>query len=353
MILATLLSAHAMATLAIQTKPAVTFAFFGCNRVDAADVTPQNPSTANVMQLTQNMRDVANLRPNYLFLGGDLVMNYADDRGETLKRQLDAWYALAKTVPLPGTDMVAIPGNHETNRKVGDEKMVNPWTERVWTKFVDSHGLQPKKVSNPYAGDQNENMVSEFGAKTNYSFDRGPVHFVVLNTDTRVSMIDPESGKLPIGMVPMTWITEDVEAAQRDPKITSIIVMGHRNVIDGATAKGDAPINPICAGPLTDLLKKHTKVRAYVCAHVHALDITPFPGGDRPLQTIFGAGGSKLEKTWKPAEGRTFGFGYFEVFRDGTVKVTPYVRPEAPDGYLSLIVPPATPRNSITIAPPK
>jgi len=353
MILATLLSAHAMAMAAIQTKPSVTFAFFGSNRVDIADVAAENPSTANVPQLVQNLRDVASLRPNYLFLGGDLVMNYADDRGETLNRQLEAWYALVKTVSLPGTDIVAIPGNHETNRKEGEEKLINPWTERVWTKFVDARGLKPKKVSNPYAGDQNENMVSEFGAKTNYSFDRGPVHFVVLNTDTRVLMVDPESGRLPIGMVPMTWITEDVEAAQRDPKITSIIVMGHRNVFDGATAKGDAPINPICAGPLIDLLKKHDKVRAYVCANIHAMDITPFPGGDRPLQTNFGAGGSKLEKNWKPVDGRTFGFGFFEVFRDGTMRVTPYMRPEATDGYLSLIVPPSTPRKTIVIAPPK
>jgi hypothetical protein len=57
-----------------------------------------------------------------------------------------------------------------------------------------------------------------------------------------------------------------------------------------------------------------------------------------------------LEKNWKPAEGRTFGFGYFQVFADGTATVTPYVRPEPAD-YQSPDVAPATARPSIWLKP--
>jgi hypothetical protein len=319
--------------------------------VDDADVTPQNPSTANVPQLLQTLKDVAALKPNYLFAGGDLVMNYADDKGETLNQQVEAWFALVKTVPLGGTDLIAIPGNHETNRKVGDAKLTNPFTVSIWEEFVARHGLIPKTVSRPFGGDQNPNSLSDAEGGGNYSFTKGSVHFVVLNTDSPVSVSDPTTGLPKIAMIPLGWLTEDLDAAEKNSAIKSVFVLGHRNLIDPATVKGDAPIDPSVAAPMVQELIGHAKVRAYVCAHVHALDICPLPGSPRPLQTTFGNGGSKLEKNWKPAEGRTFGFGYFQVFADGSASVTPYVRPE-PANYQSTDVGPAVPRDSIWLKPP-
>jgi len=331
-------------------KPVLTFAFFGCNRVDAADVTPENPSTANVPQLIQNLKDIAGLGPNYLFVGGDLVMNYADDQGETLRRQTDAWFSLVKTVPLGGTDLVAIPGNHETNRKVGDAKLTNPYTVPVWNKFVMAHGLMPKNVTRPFGGDQNPNGLADENGGGNYSFSKGSVHFVILNTDSPISVSDPATGLPKIGMVPIGWLLEDLDEAEKNPAIKSVFVLGHRNLIDPASVKGDAPVDPSVAEPMVQALISHTKVRAYVCAHVHALDICPLPGSPRPLQTTFGNGGSKLEKNWKPVEGRTFGFGYFQVFADGSATVTPYVRPE-PANYQSPEASPAKPRAAIWLTP--
>ena len=342
------LTAHRLVVPA--PKPVVTFAFFGCNRVDASDVTPQNPSTANVPQLIQNLKDVASLKPNYLFVGGDLVMNYADDKGETLNRQAEAWYSLVKTVPMGGTDLIAIPGNHETNRKVGDAKLTNPYTVSVWQKFVKSHGLMPKGATKPFGGDQNPNELAYEDGGGNYSFNRGPVHFVVMNTDSPISVSDPVTGLPKIGLVPLAWLINDLDEAEQNRTITSVFVLGHRNLVDPATVKGDAPVDPSVADQMAAALVGHGKVRAYVCAHVHALDICPLPGASRPLQTTFGNGGSKLEKNWKPAEGRTFGFGYFQVFADGTATVTPYVRPEPAD-YQSPDVAPATARPSIWLKP--
>ena len=46
--------------------PTLTFAFFGCNRVDAKDLDPvKNPSSANQAQLAQTLREVAAAKKVY------------------------------------------------------------------------------------------------------------------------------------------------------------------------------------------------------------------------------------------------------------------------------------------------
>src|SRR5258706_10229330 len=70
---------------------ALTFAFFGCNRIEAKDweeTRTENPSSANLPQLRQNLADVAKLSPDFLFFGGDVVMGYADDQGDVLRSQM-------------------------------------------------------------------------------------------------------------------------------------------------------------------------------------------------------------------------------------------------------------------------
>jgi hypothetical protein len=71
------------------------FAFFGCNRIEKADweaTKAQNPSSANIPQLLQNFRDIQSMKPIPLltFVGGDLVLGYADDDGSTFKLQMNA-----------------------------------------------------------------------------------------------------------------------------------------------------------------------------------------------------------------------------------------------------------------------
>jgi hypothetical protein len=53
----------------------------GCNRIDAADVSKENPSTANLEQLNRTFREIAGLRrlPKFLFFAGDLVLGYSSD----------------------------------------------------------------------------------------------------------------------------------------------------------------------------------------------------------------------------------------------------------------------------------
>lgn len=322
-----------------QNKVIQTFAFFGCNRIDPKDyeaTKATNPSSANVPQLRQNLADIATLAPDYLFLGGDLVMGYADDKGETLRTQMTAWIDLLKMFPLSSkTHAVAISGNHELNRKVGEAKIPNLVTDAIWIALVKQAKLIPADAKGPTAAtDKADNLVDDQRA-LNFSFTRGGVHFVVLNTDTRVSTLEPatkESTKeTKVGMVPTHWLEADLDAAEKNSKVLTVVVMGHRNLIDPETFKGDAPIDTECVQPMIHSLETHKKVRAYICAHVHAFDISPI-GTSGIRQTVFGNGGSPLDKNWKPAQ-LTFGFGYFKVYADGSLGVVPYLRP-VPANYL-------------------
>jgi hypothetical protein len=332
----------------------VTFAFFGCNRIDPADweeTRSENPSSANLPQLKQTVVDVSKLAPDLLFFGGDLVLGYADDKGQVLGSQMSAWMAYVNTLPRARkTEYIAISGNHEMNRKAHGAKLPSLAADAVWSKLITKSGFVPHDSKGPTPESaKHDNLVDDQRALS-FSFDRGVAHFVVLNTDTRVSTVDHETGETKIGMIPATWLDADLDAAERNPKIKVVIVMDHRNVIDPASVKGDAPIDPECAAPMIKSLESHRKVLAYVCAHVHAFDISPI-GSTGLRQTCFGNGGSSLEKSWEPVRGRTFGFGYFKVYKDGSLGVVPYLRPE-PKNYMDSRpdkVPPARPERELIL----
>jgi hypothetical protein len=190
---------------------------------------------------------------------------------------------------------------------------------------VPSDAVGPTPESSP-----EDKLVTNQRALS-FSFDRGPVHFVVLNTDTRVSTVDPQTHETKIGMVPVHWLASDLDVAEKNPRIKCMVVMGHRNVVDPKDSKGDAPIDSECAPAMVQALESHPKVRAYICAHVHAFDIAAI-GKSGLRQVVFGNGGSMLEKDWKPARGRTYGFGLFKAYADGSLGVIPYFRPE-PKNY--------------------
>ncbi len=318
----------------------ISFAFFGCNRMDKKDWEGQkdtNPSSANVPQLRQNFTDIANLRvvPSLVFCGGDIVMNYADDRGEVLRAQLDAWAIEAKSSPLfKKTTIVPMPGNHETNRKVGEDKITNPATVAVWDSWFNAEGFA-KLATNAASAEKS----------LNYSFDRAGVHFLVLNSDT-------VGAANKIARIPLEWAQKDVKAANENPKVRAIFVLAHRNLIDPITAAGDAPIDVVDAKPFLVTLQHARKVRAFVCAHVHAFDITPLGGSSRARQVILGNGGSKLEKLWQPKRGTFFGFGVFDVYRSGRVVLRNYKRP-VPKNYFSADTVPATSETVVLFNPKK
>src|SRR5436190_22966607 len=102
----------------------LSFAFFGCNRIDKEDwdkSKASNPSSANLHQLEQTFQDLSRRTPipRFVFGGGDLVLGYGDDDGQETYGQLTAWRKQFFQSPLAGkTAMIPFPGNHELNKKV-------------------------------------------------------------------------------------------------------------------------------------------------------------------------------------------------------------------------------------------
>src|SRR5262249_27276351 len=115
------------------------FVVIGCNRVDAADVSEDNPSTANIEQLLRTFHEIAQLRPlpEFLFFAGDMVFGYTSDP-QVVERQLVAWRALYESSPLPdlGVQLVAIPGNHEVQDGPGTPHLAYRAAEEVWMRVM-------------------------------------------------------------------------------------------------------------------------------------------------------------------------------------------------------------------------
>lgn len=316
------------------------FAFFGCNRVDKDDWKKhKNPSSANLPQLHQNFKDVASIspRPQLLFVTGDLVLGYGDDEGQEVKGQLDAWMDEYKKSAVYGKlKMIPLAGNHEVNRKVGDKKLENKFTTSIWNEWIKRNDLPPHSPNGPTAGGADK--LSDDQSVLNFSFDYGKLHFTCLNTDTRV-----EDGR--IGYVPAEWATRDIQIAAARKQ--TIFVLGHRNVVDGVSAAGDAPIEAESGKALISAMKSTPNVLGYLCAHVHAWDVSKV-NGSLPWQIIAGNGGSKLEKDWNPTGGKTFGFALIEVHKSGKVVLIPYAR-KAKDKYDDEGVKPAQPQAPVVL----
>ena len=179
----------------------LSFAFFGCNRVekkDWEDNRETNPSSANLPQLNRTLKDLAGMKhvPSLVFAGGDIVMNYIDDKGEVLMEQLKGWQKAFWNSPLAGKCLVIpFPGNHEVNKKVGDLKLPNPLTLSVWNRWYAQSGFRQVASNGPKGTGANPDRVVGDQSRLNYSFTLHRVHFVVLNTDTTTSVLDPKTGK--------------------------------------------------------------------------------------------------------------------------------------------------------------
>lgn len=323
MIFSALALGAVLATQSASDPVVFSVAVFGCNRLEKDDWdASRNPSSANLPQLRRNFDDIAALKPipNLLIVAGDMVLGYADDQGEAVRSQLDAWIAEYRTSNLRGkTALVPVAGNHELNRKVGKEKLASKYTTAVWNQWLIQNHLMPLKPNGPKIGGPDE--VADDQTRLNFSFDAGPLHFTVLNTDTRVANAE-------IARIPVSWAKKDIADAARRGK--TIFVVGHRNLVDPTTTTGDSPINRKQAADLVTFIKAQDRVAGYLCAHVHAHEILQIPG-TKAFQVVAGNGGSKLEDDWNPPEGRSFGFDVVSLHMSGSLTVEQYSRPESND----------------------
>ena len=158
-------------------------------------------------------------------------------------------------------------------------------------------------------------------SKMSFTLDRDGVRFIVLNSDTRTTVPDPVTGTA-LGWIPAVWAGKQLSKAEADPKIRAVFLVAHRNLIDPSEGTGDAPVDKRAAERLLTAMRGKTKLRAYVCAHVHAWNVRLIPG-TQAVQIIAGDGGSKLEKGAK----EEFGWVEVRVHSDGTAGYLHYHRP--------------------------
>ena len=293
------------------------FVLVGCNRVDVADVTPENPSTANIEQLNRTFREVAELRPlpKLFFFIGDLVYGYNSD-ASVIEDELIAWRELYENSSLPelGVELVAIPGNHEVQ---GDDRLAYLAAEEVWLRVMEPYIA--RGGNGPHEGGEDE--LSTDQSRLTYSFNYRGTHFLILNTDP----VDWD------WRVPVRWIQRDLEDASAGDA-RHIFALGHK------------PAFPWPGVP-TDGLSRYPDVRddfwssmeksgaeAMFAAHNH-LWYKQRPDPDGTWQIIAGNGGSVLEPTF-PHEDGYYGFTLVTVDQGGDVTVTSFGRDVPKEGYL-------------------
>jgi hypothetical protein len=333
---------------------------------DATRIT--NPSSANLPQLRRTIADIASLpRPvdRTIFLG-DLVMNEAEDNGATLAGQLDAWETAFRAIP--GADksaLLPVAGNHELNTYYVAKKAQapNPSMYDTWLAWTLRNGHEPPLANGPGPSGENPDMLVRDESMMSFSFNIRGIHVVVLNTDSLSTQIDT-SVDLPVtGWIPIHWVEADIRAAQADPLVSAIVVMGHRPV-EGMPGMGYMQGNSIhnsVAFPLADRLAKvmreNSKAKLYIASHMHSTDLRRIEDGKGIWQLISGNGGAPFEGDWNPPGGPYFGFAIVNFYPDGNVGVVLYQRPPPPPPQKfyedsPIPPPPATPDPEIILERP-
>lgn len=320
-------------------------AWLGCNRLDQKDWEAQradNPSSANLVQLRQTLADLDNLspRPQVVFVAGDLVMGYADDDGTILRGQLSAWKEEVLKSPIAQhAKIIVIAGNHEVNKKVGDERKPNWTTTPIWRDWIKSSPFWDGVTPGPTVADDPDDELPDDQETLNGTIDVGAARFILINTDCNRKS---QASTPTLGYVANNWIAKQLDQANSEDKVKSVFVIGHKNLLQNGV--GDAPVEPGDARVLQAKLEGSAKFKGFLCSHVHAWYKHPF--GDTKWQIIEGRGGSKLERNWAPPDGRTFGFTVLDIAPMGATKATRYDRPVPTGNYFDGPTSPAVPSTS-------
>lgn len=321
------------------------FTFFGCNRLDDKGVEKTgSASTANVAQLQQDFAEISKLAPQYVFLAGDIVLGLSP--GDTdLKSQLSLWKR--KFGKASGKlKIVAFSGNHEMLQKIKSKdgaksERPNPPAYSLWPASMKDYIAGNNGPSNTAP---NPDGLTGDESRLSYTFQSGPYFFMILNTDT---MIDANT----IGDIPLKWIAEKLAAAQSDPKIEHIFVMGHKPIVapkDGQDPSGAESILKSQGRDFYALLNQNSKVRAYLSAHAHEWNYSPALFNGKIPQIVAGNGGSPPNKNWqKPHD--YFGYTLVTVKQSGKIEAYSYGRDIPSPYYKQKHLPSSTLRASYTL----
>jgi len=251
----------------------------------------------------------------YIFAGD---IGYADDAFmhassyiSRINDFLDKVSPMASRVP-----MMVVPGNHEAEDHT-PVCLLSPACRRGYGNFTAFNCVW----ENPSHNDRHHNMW--------YSFDYGPIHFVMTNTETDYegAPLEPygEVGFIPTGKFGLPgeyeeWLQNDLQSAPPD---SFVVVVGHRpiSVMDDKTDPFRTPINQ----NIIALINKYADV--YISGHVHYYTRSiPKSSNLTTLITVGGAGCDEWpERTIQDTRsGETSLYNYFAYGEEQTVGVLKY-----------------------------
>lgn len=325
---------NAQKPAAVSTKDTLlySFAVIGCNRLDNADITFNNPSTANINQLKQSFTELATMKPvpNYLFMAGDIIYGYSSDTGQ-LKNELEAWKKLYESSPLAltGIKLVTIPGNHEVMS--GKNKPAYQGAEQAWLRVMKTY-IAGNNGPNTSSADH---MPTDQSSLT-YSFDYLDTHFVILNTD-------------PVGReadIPVNWVADDIKTARANGA-KHIFAIGHKPAYPFPPEDG-IDVNVQDRNQFWAAMENN-KAEAMLAAHNHVYYRVQ-PDAGKTWQIISGNGGSPLSGNIASERQQYFGYVVVRIYTNGKVISTSYGRDLPSGGYnVQMMGTPTTVRDSLDI----
>lgn len=284
------------------------FVFMGCNRVDRHDTNKTaatNASTANLAVLKKIYQDITTLprQPELFFFLGDLVLGETDTT--KLNQQLKAWVELYQdtsfsAISQGSIELVAVPGNHEMLTYHHKKERPLKGATEVWMRH-----MSPFIPADAQHVTGKDNSIQ----KATFSFKRGSIGFIVMNTDT---YNDLDTHGLE-GKIPVQWIREQAQQFHVDSTINHIFVLGHKPYYVMGTPRTDH--TGLADGPALWPILDSARVVALLSSHVHDY-YREQPQDTGTYQIIAGNGGSP------PITGAQF-FGYtiINIMSDGTVEL--------------------------------
>jgi len=283
--------------------------------------------------LSRVIKEIAKSRSEVLFFNGDMIMGYAKDSIDN-ERQYAFWRGMMATLMEAGTYVMPVPGNHEvqmpTKTPEGTVKLAQPYLEKQWREnmgdLIIDMDRWNKTVKKPITyWDINNTATPELDhvqtaqTQLNYSFDVGPIHFAVINTD-------------PVGsdnVVSSSWLARDFEQAKLRGANT-FLAFGHKMPftyfpeVGGKKEADGLDVKPAERDAFWSVIENYGAT--YFCGHEHVYDASqPLKAqGGKSWQIIVGAGGSpfsvKKEDARNPKD-RMYAWADVKVTKKGALNV--------------------------------
>lgn len=281
------------------------------------------------------MREVQAQQARALFFNGDMIMGYTTQVPE-LNRQYAYWRGMVTQLQETGTYVVPVPGNHEVQEKFKENgqtrKLARAGNEAAWRANMGDLIMDPQRwqaaLGSPFSAFDRAHAPPIGGAdpvttdqsQLSYSFDFGPAHFAIINTDA-------------VGWdthAPVAWLQADLAAA-RARGAQRLFVFGHKPAFTyhfkpGSEKEGldNFPAHQQAFWQLIE-----DAGATYFCGHEHIYHLMqPWAAqGGRAWQVMVGSGGSPFSaapgESANP-EDRLYAWAIVTLRRSGQVELDTY-----------------------------